>query len=149
MVKHVLHVEKEIVPDTLEWKLQPNKDGSITLECREIGPEDGALIWSSIITVGTDGRFYWHEWLETNLLQWGENRGPVISPKPSWNTNPEELKEHYGKLVTVKGVNWGPHSGILRNIGGGTLGVFGPQGDDWSFGLKTFEKFCVHELPED
>lgn len=128
-------IEPEPVEPELEWEAKVNSAGCFELYSNR----------QRVMHVTTDGivRMHVDSFTERGLKIFVP--GP---PKPSWNTNVSELKNHYGKLVTVKGVEWGPHSGILRHLGGETLGVSGPQGDEWSFGLKTFVKFCVHELPE-
>lgn len=129
-------------PDTLEWRLWPNKDGSITLQCRAFERE--FCDWNCLISIGTDGKLYPHEWMETSLLEWGPNRSPVFVPgKPSWNTNVEELKNHFRKLVSVKNVD-GVWHGVLHAAE--DSGIFvGPN----RMYLSQIEKFCVHELPED
>ena len=162
MVKHVLHVQPKVVPDTLEWRLEPNKDGSITVECRELGNGNDSG-WNSVVTIETDGKLYRHEYIHTNLLSLVGCReieivGPEI-PRVAWNKNVEELKQHYGKLVTLVLKDGGSCSkirhGVLSDAFSKTPGFAGlctltgyPNVPTTTYN-DNIEKFCVHELPEE
>lgn len=142
MVKHVLHVPREVTPDTLEWRLVANRHcDSVHLECREHGSEG---YWSTVLTISEDGKLYGHE-LDTKPLQWADNhRASLIRWKPSWNTNPSELKNHFGKLVTAR-TNSGTYHGLLSESGTDGVVFVGA----WKGASKNIKHFCVHELPEE
>jgi len=163
MVKHVLHVQPTIVPDTLEWRLEPNQwEGSITLECRELGNKNDSG-WNSVVSIGTDGKLYQHEYIGTNLLSLVGCREVEIVPeipRVAWNKNVEELKQHYGKLVTLVLKDGGSCSkirhGVLSGVFSKTPGFSGfwtltgyPNSPDATYNYANIEKFCVHELPRD